>query len=228
MPMAATILPPGAGPDAGHGAWPGLASGATVAPEVWSSLVNLAGRQRMLSQRIVLMALLADRGDASARSTAQDALRQFNAAHLRLLRGGDGLPPPPPAVLQLLSGPEGIDGAVRDFATLAERALRTDVALARPALSQLVERATPVLALLNRLTQQYETLARDAAHQAQQRQAALIGRIERIASEARLVSMNARIVAARAGDWGREFGVVAARLVEVSAEIEALSREAMR
>lgn len=204
-----------------------------IGPELWSTLINLAGRQRMLSQRIVLMALLGDRGDAAARSAAQDALQQFVAAHGRLSRGGDGLPPPPPAVQQALAGvrPDGSDGAdaaVRAFITLAEQSLRTEVALARPALGQLVERATPILALLNKLTQLYESLAREAVVQAQQRQAGLIGRIERIASEARVISLNARIVAARAGEQGREFGVVASRLVEVSAEIEALSREAMR
>lgn len=204
-----------------------------IGPELWSTLINLAGRQRMLSQRIVLMALLGERGDATARSAAQDALQQFMAAHGRLARGGDGLPPPPAAVQQAMTGtlPDGSDGAdaaVRAFAALAEQSLRTEVALARPALGQLVERATPMLALLNKLTQLYEGLAREAVAHAQQRQAGLIGRIERIASEARVISLNARIVAARAGDQGREFGVVASRLVEISAEIEALSREAMR
>jgi hypothetical protein len=204
-----------------------------IGPELWSTLINLAGRQRMLSQRIVLMALLGERGDATARSAAQDALQQFMAAHGRLTRGGDGLPPPPPAVQQamagtLADGSNGADAAVRAFAALAEQSLRTEMALARPALGQLVERATPMLALLNKLTQLYEGLAREAVAHAQQRQAGLIGRIERIASEARVISLNARIVAARAGDQGREFGVVASRLVEISAEIEALSREAMR
>jgi hypothetical protein len=204
-----------------------------IGPELWSTLINLSGRQRMLSQRIVLMALLGDRGDPAARSAAHEALQQFAAAHGRLARGGDGLPPPPPAVQQALAGTrpdgsDGIDPAVRAFIALAEQSLRTEVALARPALGQMVERATPTLALLNKLTQLYESLAREAVAQAQQRQAGLIGRIERIASEARVISLNARIVAARAGDQGREFGVVASRLVEVSAEIEALSREAMR
>jgi hypothetical protein len=203
-----------------------------IGPELWSTLINLAGRQRMLSQRIVLMALLGDRGDTAARSAAQEALQQFVAAHGRLARGGDGLPPPPPAVQQVLAGAppgsDGADAAVRAFIALAEQSLRTEVALARPALGQLIERATPMLALLNRLTQLYESLAREAVKQAQQRQAGLIGRIERIASEARVISLNARIAAARAGEQGREFGVVASRLVDVSAEIEALSREAMR
>ena len=212
---------------------PAAAAAHAIGPELWSTLINLAGRQRMLSQRIVLMALLGDRGDTGARSAAQEALQQFAAAHGRLSRGGDGLPPPPPAVQQALAGTQadgsdGVDAVVRSFITLAEQALRTDVALARPALGQLVERATPVLALLNKLTQVFEGLARESVQQAQARQAGLIGRIERIASEARVLSLNARIVAAQAGEHGREFGVVASRLVEVSAEIEALSREAMR
>lgn len=118
--------------------------------------------------------------------------------------------------------------AVRRFIALAEAALGSDLAVARAALASLVAQATPLLAQLNQLTQTYEAESRAAAQQAQQRQAGLIRSIEQVANEARIVSMNARIAAARAGDGGREFGVVAARLVEVSSQIEALSQAAMR
>jgi hypothetical protein len=206
---------------------------AMASAEVWSTLINLAGRQRMLSQRIVLMAVLHDRDDRSARAAAREALEQFRRAHAQLAVGGEGLPPPPPAVREALHGgghwgADGLEAAVQSFIALAEQALHTEPARAQAALVTLVVRATPMLVALNRLTQIYESLSHQSAATQQQRQGELIRRIESIAREARIVSMNARIAAARAGDAGREFGVVASRLVEISAQIEATSREALR
>jgi len=53
------------------------------------SPLDVADRQRMLSQRIVLFALLASRGDGSALPVAQEALLQFRINHAALTKGRD-------------------------------------------------------------------------------------------------------------------------------------------
>jgi hypothetical protein len=53
------------------------------------SPLDVADRQRMLSQRIVLFALLASRGDGSALPVAQEALLEFRRSHATLIKGRD-------------------------------------------------------------------------------------------------------------------------------------------
>lgn len=217
-------------PRAAVGSAPILAAPAALDADTHGQLINLAGRQRMLSQRIVMLAVLAAQGQADALATALDALRLFSETHATLsTRRGH-----PPAALdpelhEALFGPDGADAPVRAFIARAERTLGSaDIGTAAAAaeLARLVAEADPVLKLLNRITSVFESIARRDAQTRRAHQTELIGRIQRIASEARVVSMNARIVAARAGDHGREFAVVAERLTDISAEIETLSRSA--
>ncbi|MBW8834580.1 MAG: type IV pili methyl-accepting chemotaxis transducer N-terminal domain-containing protein, partial [Burkholderia sp.] len=63
-----------------------------VSSEVLSSLINIAGRQRMLSQRIVFKAMLALRQSDGALAIARDTLRTFADSHAALVQGRDGLP----------------------------------------------------------------------------------------------------------------------------------------
>lgn len=215
---------------------PAPASVATTAPraapatgaQAWSQLINLAGRQRMLSQRLALMALLAEQGDAAARQTAQQALAQFSRAHQVLSRGGDGLPPPDAALHAAFFGRDGADAPVRAYIGLAEQLLRSAPGRAGAALAQLLAQCSPMLVLLNRVTEVYEAQARAAADAAQRHRLALIGNIQRIAGEARVISLNARLAAARSGEAGREFGVVAGRMTQVTEQIEQLSHQALR
>jgi methyl-accepting chemotaxis protein len=50
----------------------------------------------------------------------------------------------------------------------------------------------------------------------------VMGDIKTIAKQARMVAMNAQIVAARAGHAGREFAVVASTMTNITGEIDEL------
>jgi methyl-accepting chemotaxis protein len=55
----------------------------------------------------------------------------------------------------------------------------------------------------------------------------MMGDIKTIARQARMVAFNAQIVAARAGQAGKEFAVVAGTMTSVTSEIDELVRAAL-
>lgn len=204
---------------------------ADVPAEVLGTLINLAGRQRMLSQRIVLHVVLATQGWPDALTTAREALQQFEASHCRLVEGGDGLPGVfCDALRQAYFGPGAAQQRIRDFTAAARRAIEGAGAsgAGRAALDALVRATSPVLALLQGITQVYEEEARRRALVQKQQQRQLMERIEDIARQAHVVSFNAQIIAARAGTSGREFSVVAGVLSDITREMEHLVQAALQ
>lgn len=139
-------------------------------PEVLATLIQIAARQRMLSQRIVLFALLAERGDPHALPVAQEALALFRGGHATLTRGRDGLPGPfTDELREAFFGAGGADAAIVTFVRIADDAL-ADIGRAAPnaerRLHTLVAQATPILTPLGRVAQVYEGIARRQAMQA--------------------------------------------------------------
>ena len=211
---------------------------APVSAQTYGALINLSGRQRMLSQRIVLYTVLASQGDPAAAQTASEALQTFLHSHEQLSRGGEGWPGAfSPALQRSFHGPQGADGPIRAFAELAAQVLHEVAAVApgavlavavRGRLQALVEQATPMLARLNALTQTFEAEAQLSARARHTHLQALIGRIDDVAREARVVSFNARLAATRAGESGREFAVVAQKLAQISEQIGDLAQQAAR
>ncbi|MBP6903414.1 MAG: type IV pili methyl-accepting chemotaxis transducer N-terminal domain-containing protein [Burkholderiaceae bacterium] len=206
---------------------PAAAHAAQSTAEQDSVLINLAGRQRMLSQRLALQALLLTQGDAQAQALARQVLDEFSAAHRLLSRGGRELPAPSGALHAAFFGPDGADAPVQAYIALGEQLLRSQGPAQAQALRGLLDQASAMLARLHRVTQVCEAQARARAVQAEQRRGELLGQIGAIAGEARVISLNARIVAARAGTSGQEFAVIAARLTQVSEQIERLSSRAL-
>jgi hypothetical protein len=199
--------------------------------EVFGALINLSGRRRFTSQRLVLYAVLAAQGQAEAVATAREALTLFRNAHHTLLNGSDTLPGIFCSELQeayygRLSGAAQID----NFIELAGRALDAAERGARTApalLAELVEVTTPVLAVLNQITSIYEELSKRHAVQMKKQLRSVITDIETIARQARMVSFNARVIAARAGQSGKEFAVVAGVLSNITTEIDDMVKTAL-
>jgi hypothetical protein len=200
--------------------------------EVYGTLINLSGRRRFTSQRVVLFAVLASQGRDGALQSANDALTAFREAHAALIAGTDQVPGIFCDELQdAYFGAAQGDKVIRDFIGLARRALDAVASRAPgapPLLERLVESATPLLAVLNGITQIYDDLARRRAALAKKQLTAVMSDIESIAKHAHIVAFNAQVVAARAGPPGREFSVVASELSRITGQIDGLVREALR
>lgn len=201
--------------------------------EVFGALINLSGRRRFTSQRIVLYAVLAAQGghDGAALATARDALGLFIGAHSGLVNG-DGKTPGIfcDELRQAYFGALAGDRKISHFADLAGRAL---AAIERGSLdapqllAQLVRVTTPMLGVLNQITTIYEEQSKRHALLMKKQLRGVITEIETIAKQARMVAFNARIVAARAGPAGKEFAVVAGVLSNITGEIDDMVKAAL-
>ena len=218
------------------GTAPRIGAGPKAMPQVsgeeFSTLINLSGRRRFTSQRVVLFAVLAAQGREGALAASEEALASFVAAHTVLVRGDARCPGIFCEELrQAYFGASGGDAPIQAFIGLAQRAhgaLQSRQPGAGALVDQLVEGATPLLAALNRLTQVYEDMARRHAARARKQLLDMMSEIQAIAKQARIVAFNAQIVASRAQGAGREFSVVSAELSHVTSRIDELVHEALR
>jgi sulfur carrier protein ThiS len=206
-------------------------SSMAVSAETFGALINLAGRQRMLSQRIVLNAVLSTMGHETALETAREALTLFKVSHAALVHGNSELPGVFFEELRLVYfGEIEGDRKIVDFTNLVEKALSACESGFRTVpdlLNELGKQATPIVALLNRITVVYEDESKKHAKVQRKQHHELMSSIQNIAKQARIVSVNAQIVAARAGEVGREFAVVAGELTNITAKIDELVRVAV-
>jgi len=199
--------------------------------EMFGALINLSGRRRFTSQRIVLYALLASQGQVEGVAIAQEALALFRGAHKSLLAEKDGLPGVFCGELhEAYFGRLDGDHQIVAFADLGERTLKAiEQGSSRGAelLAELVRITTPTLAILNTITSIYEEQAKLNARLVRKQLRGVITDIETINRQARMVAFNARIVAARAGHAGKEFSVVAGVLSNITGEIDEMVSAAL-
>jgi len=201
-------------------------SHASISAQVVGELINLAGRQRMLSQRIVLHVLLASRGDDLALAVAKQCVTAFAHAHADLVDGNEQLPGVfSDALSQLYFGSVRADEHVRQFiarATEAIAGVESGSAAAYEQVDALVAQATPLLDLLQRTTLAYQSEMQGIEAAALRRQAGIAEQLGSISMQANIVALNARIAAARAGSYGREFAVITMVLSDIIKEMDQL------
>lgn len=206
-------------------------SAADVSVETIGELINLSGRQRMLSQRIVLQMLLAAQGervDQGALDIARTCLATFTSAHTDLVEGNARLPGVfSDALRQLYFGTPRGDARIREFIVLAKAAMdamSSGTARKSPSLDALMAQATPMLELLQTITQAYQEAMHVCELGLRKRQAEIAEHLGRISMQANIVAMNARVSAARAGPYGREFSVITTVLADIIHEMDQLIR----
>lgn len=197
-----------------------------ISNDIMRRLINISGRQRMLSQRIILHALLAQFGKPEVIKIAKDSLALFKETHAILVHGNQEFPGVFfDELTQLFFGAVQADQKIKDFIALSERTLVAQEQNAREAndlLLNLGALATGIVELQNSITQAFENKSKNFDEVRKKRQSHLLDDIQKIAKEAQIVSFNAQIIASRAGDAGREFAVVANVLVNITNKIDKL------
>ncbi len=195
------------------------------------SLVNLAARQRMLSQRIVLQTVLAVQGAAGQSAAARKSLQLFESSQARLVQTPRHLDPASAREVEAIyHGTRGVAAIIDAFARQAGAALDlADQGSSRApgALAPLVAATDDVLAALNAATTVFDHLQQRQSDAMMRELSGIVASIQTVAREAKVVSFNAQVMAARAAAHGREFAVVANVLSGITTEIDRLSLQAV-
>ncbi len=204
---------------------------ATPSNSAGISTVNLAARQRMLSQRVILQTVLALQGDKDKLLAAQRTLALFSESQDALLQVSKTLDAASAhKVDAIYHSSHGVGGTIQQFTTLVRTALEYIAhrdSRQAATVAQLVDHTDPVLEALNKATTVFDEIGKTKSDSMMRELSGIVGDIQNVAREAKVVSFNALVIAARAGNFGREFAVVANVLTGITGKIDGLSREAI-
>jgi methyl-accepting chemotaxis protein len=203
--------------------------GAAAANESMS-LVNLAARQRMLSQRMILQTVLAASGSSSHLQAAQKTFQLFCDSQVQL-RGTvtkfDAVSAQ--LVRDTYQGSQGVGPVIEQFMQQMHTTLQciSNGDSHKHALNALITSTDTVLEALNTATTTFDNISKGKSTLLMKELTSIVSDIQTVAREAKVVSFNAQVMAARAGQHGREFAVVANVLSGITVEIDGMSRKAM-
>lgn len=208
----------------------GLGTAATAPRPQDISIVNLAARQRMLSQRLILQILLAARGDTACLDEARRTVQLFSESDQRLRGAATGLAAAEARrIHDTYQGPTGVGPIIDGFMRLVREAIEciAQHSVAAPeAIAQLVNQTDRILGALDTATTAFDDITRSRSGAMLKELVSIVGDIQGVAKEAKIVSFNAQVMAARAGQHGREFAVVANVLSSITDVIDGLTRKA--
>ncbi|MDP8566931.1 type IV pili methyl-accepting chemotaxis transducer N-terminal domain-containing protein [Methylophilus aquaticus] len=203
---------------------------AMINSDLMVALINLSGRQRMLSQRIVLNILFSAH-QPQAIVQAKEALTLFVQTHTLLVNGNHEYPGICfDALEKVLFGPDHNEAKIQQFIQRCTHAIDTferSASLPESVIQTLGEEAGMIVTILNQVTMTYEHESKRCELVRRKKQESLMHSIQKIAKEAKIVSFNAQVIAARSGSAGKEFAVVASVMTDITNEIEQLVAAAM-
>lgn len=194
------------------------------------SLVNMAARQRMLSQRMILQTVLAAGGSELHLQAARKSFELFCSSHVKLVATAAEFDENNARrVRETYAGSHGVGPLIEQFMQQMRTTLHylDSGAKHAQALEALVANTDAVLDALNTATTTFDNIAKEQAGHMMKELTGIVADIQSVAREAKIVSFNAQVLAARAGQNGREFAVVANVLSGITAEIDDLSRKAV-
>ena len=212
--------------------YPSSRSTAVTAPaSAGISTVNLAARQRMLSQRMILQTVLASQGDKDKLQAAERTLALFAESQATLQKVAETLDAVSAGKVDAVyHGAQGVGGTIQLFTKLVRTALDHIVqrdSRQAASLAQLVDHTDQVLEALNKATTVFDEISKTKSDGMMRELTGIVSDIQNVAREAKVVSFNALVIAARAGQFGREFSVLANVLTGITGKIDGLSREAI-
>ena len=191
------------------------------------STVNRSARQRMLSQRLALQILLAERGVPGQLQAAETSLQLFADSQVQLQDEVRRATAEDATQLEAVYGSQGVGQTVQAFVDRCRRALGQLRRGETGAVAQVYEGLDEVLQALNLATSAFDAIAARREQHLMRELKGIVTDIQQVAREAKIVSFNAQVIAARAGLAGREFGVVAGRLSDVSTDVDRLARKGL-
>lgn len=209
----------------------------------FGTLINIAGKQRMLSHRFALLATMMTACDDSSRPPLQEMLRdtlvELEKNHACICHGDESMGIPPatsPALGELIASGATVMEPVERFFELAGGIAGQLEAGDSPTTEALIEFtlfvAGPLLASLNSLiatiTGDLQLASREKEDRLDEGRALMhntLRRINKSGATIRMISFNASIEAARFGESGRAFAVIAKEIQGLSIETQTTANE---